>query len=227
MNNLEIVHNKIFDRRANWNAINKELALKNRRVLELLREAALVESYLPIYTGKMNELFYDDLEATAIFTIESFEAYGHYYMLRRYLDIVGFNPINDSEVLELREKVKKEEFKDQIKELVNFMGTEHFAAQFFTDLSNINKEPVLNGLLPKFAAEEVSHSQFAFDLLKKRLNKNKELGDVIFQHALNYKHIGEYIIPTVSPAKEDNIKTIQSFNEKVEKLIGKRLSDGK
>jgi hypothetical protein len=47
----------------------------------------------------------------------------------------------------------------------------------------------------------------------------------IIQHALNYRHIGSYVLPQVSPAKEDNIRIIQSFNEKVERLVGQRLSD--
>ena len=63
----------------------------------MLREACLVESYLPVYTGKMMGLFWDDLDATTIFTIESIEAYGHYYVLRRYLETVGYMPVTDEE----------------------------------------------------------------------------------------------------------------------------------
>jgi len=47
----------------------------------------------------------------------------------------------------------------------------------------------------------------------------------VMEHALHYQHLGSYVMPQVSPAKEDNIRIIQGFNEKVERLTGKRLSD--
>lgn len=222
---LKKIEGEIFDRKADWDNVDVEKALKNKKILELLHEACLVESYLPSYIGKVNRLFWNDLEATAIFNIESFEAYGHYYMIRRYLDIVGYNPIRDEEVLKLRESALDEEFDDQIRELVNFMGTEHFAAEFFKDLQEITEEPVLKSLLPQFAKEEISHSQFAFDLLKRRIDEDPSLKNEVYQKAQEYKHIGEYAIPFVHAAKEDNIRIIMGFDDKVEALVGKGLGD--
>ncbi len=225
MKTIDQVNSKIFDRRVDWKSINKELALKNTRCLDLLREACLIESYLPVYTGKMNELFWGNIAATSIFTIEAFEAYGHYFISRRYLEIVGYRPVTDEEVIALREKDKDKVYTDKVRELVNFMGTEHFAAEFFKDLSELTKEPVLKSILPGFAAEEVSHSQFAFDLLEEMIQQDPKVKKKVLEHALQYQHVGAYVIPQVSPAKEDNIKIIQSFNEKIGRLIGKRLSD--
>ncbi len=225
MTTLDHVNGKIFDSRVDWKSINKELALKNTRCLDLLREACLIESYIPVYMGKMIELFWDDIAATSIFTIEAFEAYGHYFISRRYLEIVGYNPVTNEEVVALRSKDKDKVYTDKVRELVNFMGTEHFAAEFFKDLIQLTEEPVLKSILPRFSAEEVVHSQFAFDLLAEMMKHDSSVKEKIIEHALHYQHIGSYVMPQVSPAKEDNIKIIQSFNEKVERLVGKRLSD--
>jgi predicted metal-dependent hydrolase len=173
----------------------------------------------------MMNLFWDDLEATAIFTIEAIEAYGHYYVLRRYLDVVGYRPITDDEVVMLRDRERREVYTDQIRELVNFMGTEHFAAQFFTDMNRLTREPVIKTILPEFAAEETVHSQFAFDLLQARLGRDPRTKEAIVEHARNFKHVGAYVRPYVPPAKEDNLRSIRAFNEKFEKLLGKPISD--
>lgn len=225
MTTLDKIQKEIFDKRFNWDAIDKKKALKHPEILDVLREAGLIESYLPVYTGKMLELFWYDLSATTIFTIEGFEAYTHYYIIRRYLDIVGYNPITDEEVIKLRKKERNTIYKDEIRELVNFMATEYFAAQFFTDLIDITEEPILKTMLPRFAKEETSHSQFAYDLLAARLKKNPKMKKSIEKHASGVKHIGAYVLPRVSPAKDDNIKTLLGFNRKVESLVGVPLSD--
>jgi hypothetical protein len=221
---LQNVQRKLFDQKLDWPRIDKQKALAHPEQLELLREACLVESYLPVYTGKMMSLFWDDLDATTIFTIESIEAYGHYYVLRRYLDTVGYKPVTDREVVELRERERREVYTDQLRELVNFMGTEHFAAQFFTDMSKLMDEPVLMAILPEFAAEEVVHSQFAFDLLQARIRKEPGTKKAILEHARDFKHVGAYVRPYVPPAKGDNVRAIRAFNEKFEKLLGESLS---
>ena len=225
MKTLDEVNGKIFDNRVDWKSINKELALKNTKCLDLLHEACLIEAYLPVYTSKMNELFWNDIGATSVFTIEAFEAYGHYFVTRKYLEIVGYKPVTDDEVVAVREKDRGVVYTDKIRELVNFMGTEYFAAEFFKDLIELTEEPVLRSILPRFSAEEVSHSDFAFDLLKEMIDADPSVKEKVEEHALHYQHVGAYVMPRVSPAKEDNIRIIQGFNEKVERLIGKRLSD--
>ncbi|MEX0909831.1 MAG: hypothetical protein WDZ75_00890 [Candidatus Paceibacterota bacterium] len=173
----------------------------------------------------MNELFWDDVAATSIFTIEAFEAYGHYYISRKYLEIVGYNPVTDEEVRRVRAKDRDVKYTDKVRELVNFMGTEHFAAEFFKDLIQLTDEPVLKSLLPRFSTEEVHHSQFAFDLLEEMIKTDPSVKEKIIEHASHYQHLGSYVMPKISPAKEDNIRIIQSFNEMVERLVGRQLSD--
>lgn len=225
MTMLTTVEARIFDKRFPWAEIDREKALANPLVLERLREACLIESYFALYTGKMLQLFALDVEATSIFTIEAFEAYTHYACLRRYLDIVGYNPVTDEEVAALREKDLGQVYEDKVRELVNFGMTEHFAARFFARLIPMTDEPVLKGMLRRFSDEEVSHAEFAFQLLEKYMREDPAISDRILEHALHFQHVGAYVLGRVSPAGEDNIEAIREFNRRVEQLAGRRLSD--
>ena len=225
MATLKEVESRIFDKKFEWNNIDKNIALGNERVLDLVREACLIEAYFGVYVANMINLLKDDLEATSMFTIEGFEAYSHYYTLRRYLDIINYKPIKDEEIIALREKDKDVKYNDEIKELVNFMATEHFAANFFKDLSDLAPEPVLKKILSSLSREEVTHSRFAFDLLHKRISKNPEIKERVLVYAKKFQHVGAYVLPTVSHVKEDNLKIIQGFNNILKDLVGESLSD--
>ncbi|MEM3121875.1 MAG: hypothetical protein QXH60_00315, partial [Candidatus Pacearchaeota archaeon] len=104
MDALREVEGRIFDKKFEWESIDKAQALENKRVLDLIREACLIEAYFGIYVANMISLLKEDLEATSMFTIEGFEAYSHYYILRKYLDIINYKPIKDEEILAIREK---------------------------------------------------------------------------------------------------------------------------
>ena len=208
-----------------WGAIDRDRALRPPRVLECLREACLIESYLPVFTSRMCKLFWDDVDATSVFTIEAFEAYGHYVVLRRYLDVVGRQPVTDEDVVRVRAKDREHVYSDKIGELVNFMATEHFAAAFFTRLSEMTEEPVLKGFLPRLAREEVRHAQFAFDLLQARIDRDPHVGDRVLACARHFTHVGAYVLPRVSAAGDDNLESIARFNEMIGRLVGRRLSD--
>ena len=225
MQALKDVEKKIFNSRYDWDHIDVAVVRAEPEVLKLIHEACLIESYFAVYTGKMMQLFWYDIEATSIFTLEAFEAYTHYYILRKYLDVVGEQVVIDEEIIELRKKDLKTVYDNEVRELVNFMMTEHFAAHYFIDLSAKTQEPVLKEILARLSKEEVTHSQFASDLLAKRLEHDSSIRLKIVQAVRDYEHIGSYVLPTVSKVKEDNIKTIQSFNKKIESLINQPMSD--
>lgn len=224
MNALQDVEHNIFSKKFEWDKIDKKATQKDKVVLGLLKEACFIEAYFSVYAAKMVALFWYDIEATSVFTIENFEAYTHYYILRHYLSIVGVK-VTDEEIKKVRAKDKGKIHDDEIKELVNFMITEHFATHFFKDLSDVSAEPVLKKILLFLSAQEVSHSQFAFDLLSRRLKKEPKLNKIILEHAKNYQHVGSYVLPHVSKVKDDNFQAIQQFNKKIEKLVGISLSD--
>ena len=223
MHSLDQANAKMFDARYPWNDFDRERARSNLGVLDLLRDACLIESYFPIFMGKMIELFSDDVAATSVFVIEAIEAYGHYFVLRRYLDLVGHHPVTDEEVVAVREKDRFVEHPDKVRELVNFMGTEHFAAEFFNDLAGMTTDPLLKNILPRFSAEEVVHARFAYELLERMIAADPAVRQQILAHAAEFRHVGSYVMPVVSPAKEDNLRVIRSFDEMVGRLAGKPL----
>jgi hypothetical protein len=222
---LAAVEKRIFDRRFPWHEIDRTKALENIPVLDRVREACLIESYFAIYTGKMLALFWYDVDATSTFAIEAFEAYTHYYGLRRYLQEVGYRPVTDEEIAALREKDLDKVYTDEIRELVNFAMTEHFAGHFFADLAETTTEPVLKSMLRDFSAQEVTHSELALQLLEKRLSTGPGVRARILEHARDYTHIGAYVMPAVSSVKEDNLQAILAFNRRLEQLLGQSLSD--
>ena len=145
MTTLESIQAQRLDGLADWHTLDREAALANPRLLDLVREACLIESYFAIYTSRMLQLLWYDVAATSTLSIEAFEAYVHFATLRRYLDEVGYRPITDAEVVELRERGMHEVSGDELGELVNFMATEHFAAEFFRDLERETKGPGAQG----------------------------------------------------------------------------------
>lgn len=225
MTALEEIEHKIFDARFKWEDIDTQKALTNTPVLDLVREAALIESYFAVYTGKMMQLFWYDVHATSMYTIEAFEAYTHFYTLRRYLDIVGYRPITNEEVAMLRKSDLKKEYTDEARELVNFMATEHFAAHFFSDLAARAPEQVLMSILKRMSSEEVIHARFAFDLLANRLSAGTITKEDILIRAKNFRHVGAYVLPQVSNVEEDNIKIINGFGRMIGDLTGTPLSE--
>lgn len=223
METLRAVEGRIFDNRFPWEEIDIDLARSDTDVLDLVREACLIESYFGTYTGKMMDLFWYDVDATSVLSIEAFEAYSHFYILRRYLETVGYRPITDEEVRALRERDRDEQHTDEIEELVNFMMTEHFAAQFFTDLAERAPEPVLGDMLRRLAREEVSHSALAADLLRKRLEADPDLKPLVIERARNFRHIGAYVLPSVSNVNENNIEAILRMDRQIRDLTGAGL----
>ena len=175
MTTLDTVQAKRLDALVDWHTLDREAALENPRLLDLVREACLIESYFAVYTSRMLQLFWYDVAATSTLSIEAFEAYVHFATLRRYLDEVGYRPITDAEVVGLRRRGMHEVSSNELRELVNFMATEHFAAEFFRDLGREATEPVLKAIMTRFAPEEDTHSQFAADLIATRLEHDETL----------------------------------------------------
>ncbi len=225
MSSLEELESKIFDKRYSWAEINKEKALENTAVLDLLREACFVESYFAVYTGKMMQLFWYDVRATSMYTIEAFEAYTHFYTIRRYLEIVGYRPVTDEEVETLRKKDLNVTYDNETRELVNFMATEHFASRFFSDLAKRAEESVLVAMLKRMSAEEVIHARFAYELLAARLGDGRITKEDILAHAKGFRHVGAYVLPKISNVEEDNVQVILGFGKMIEELTGTALSD--
>lgn len=208
-----------------WADLDRERALAHPDLLDLVREACLIESYFAVYMGKMMRLFWYDVAATSTFSIEAYEANIHFITLRRYLAAVGYKPVTDEEIVALRAKDRDEELTDELRELVNFMATEHFAAAFFSDLGAATDEPALKSIMARFAPEEVFHSRLAGDLIATRVEDDPAKKDQVLRYARYFTHVGAYVLPSVSNVKYDNVNAIRALDRQVETIVGKRMSE--
>ena len=136
----------ILEADVSWGRIDRELALAQPELLDQVRDAALIESYFPVYTTRLVRALWDDLDATAVFSIQLYESYKHFYVLNRYLAIVDYRPIPDEELREVRQRNLETVIADPDAELARYMVSEHFAAYFFLRLSRQAREPVLSEL---------------------------------------------------------------------------------
>lgn len=222
---LDSLNAKIFEGRVDWDAIDVFTAGGELEILGLLREACLVESFFPNYMAELTRLLFDDVHATAIFTVEAFEAYGHFYLLRRYLEHVGGDAPTDDEIAALRRTPEKSAPTDAVRELVNFMGTEMFAADFFESIAERTEEPVLCRMLTRFAREEHVHSDLARDLLRRMVADDPPVASRVEGAALDFTHVGRYVLPELSSARDDNVALIQRFNRGIAEVTGRLPSE--
>src|SRR5690349_24749917 len=72
-----------------WNAIDHRVAREETEIHTSLRDAAMIEGYLPTFAPRLMLLLWDDVDATAILSLELYEGLKHYTALRRYLEVVG------------------------------------------------------------------------------------------------------------------------------------------
>ncbi len=223
MTNLASLQNERLGRLFPWDRLDRDAALARPDLLDLVREACLIESYFAVYTARMMRLLWYDVTATSILSIEAFEAYVHFATLRRYLDEVGYRPVSDEEIRRLRERDLSEAADDELRELVNFMVTEHFAAHFFRDLGAETDEPVLQAIMKRFSPEEDLHADLAGSLIRERIQGREDLADEVVQYARSFRHIGTYVLPGVSNVKGDNVAAIVALDHKIETLLGRRL----
>jgi len=210
-----------------WDKIDKEIALSQPEVLDQLRDACLIESYHPISTKRLLDLMWDDIDATGILSVELFEGFRHFLVLKRYLEEVGYDkPITDLELKKMRQKAVKGLPKPELtQELINFIFSEHFAAFYFVRISQKAKEPVLKQIATFIARDEFRHTRISHDLMKQRLEQKKEAVEEVLEAAYNFRHYGNEALEEVPVFQRNDVLAINSFMKKVELLTGRRLVD--
>ena len=206
-----------------WSAIDRGAARDEPEILASLRDAAMIEGYLPTFGPRLMLLLWDDVDATAILSLELYEGLKHYTALRRYLDIVGDDATRLSErsLVAAREKTggityQREEI---ITYLTHFMCSELFAAHFFRRLAEQTREPVLAELLGYMSRDELRHSAGAGALLKKRVAANASAAKEIISAAENFRHYGSDVVD-IPLAEENDFEAIMAMNRKIRQLCG-------
>ena len=206
-----------------WSAIDRPTALNERDILSALHDAALIEGYLPVFAPRLMRLLWDDIDATAILSLEMYEGLRHYTALKRYLDAVGFAPakVSEESLVSARAKTADITYQEEhiITYLTHFMCSELFAAHFFRRLGEQTNEPVLRELLAFMSRDELRHSAAAGALLKKRLDTNPSLSVEILAAAENFRHYGSDVVD-VPLAEENDFEAIMAMNRKVRQLCG-------
>lgn len=208
-----------------WGRIDPQLALAQPELLDQIRDSALIESYFPVYTTRLIRALWDDLDATAVFSIQLYESYKHFYVLNRYLGIVGHRPIGDAELVAIRARNLDTAVEDPDAELTRYMISEHFAAYFFLRLSRQAKEPVLAELAGFIAKDEFRHTQFAFDLLDARVKDQPARRDVVLRAASAFRHVGADVVETVPISEKNDLPAILTLNRRMRRLCGVSLAD--
>jgi hypothetical protein len=215
----------ILDADVAWARIDPALALAQPDILDQIRDAALIESYFPVYTTRLIRALWDQIDVTSVFSVQLYESYKHFYVLNRYLDLVGYRPIGDDELVEIRKRNLDTVVADPIRELARYMISEHFAAYFFLRLSRLAQEPVLRDIAGFIAKDEFRHTQFAFDLLQTRVNERADYRDRILEEGLSFRHVGADVVTDVPISEKNDLGAILTLNRKMRRLCGASLTD--
>jgi len=206
-----------------WDRIDSKLALLQPEILSALHDAALIEGYLPVFAPRMMQLLWDDVDATAILSLELYEGLKHYTALKRYLDAVGHREAQVSEVSLVTARAKAAgivyRVDDVISHLTSFMCSELFAAHFFRRIGEQTEEPVLRELMTYMTRDELRHSAGAAALIRKRLDANPSLAAEVMEAAENFRHYGSDVVD-VPVAQENDFEAIMAMNRKVRQLCG-------
>ncbi len=211
-----------------WADIDRDIARAEPSILASLRDAAMIEGYLPTFAPRLMLLLWDDVDATAILSLELYEGLKHYTVLRRYLDIVGdaAATVSEESVISARAKTTAASYhRDEIvTRLTHFMCSELFAAHFFRRLSERTHEPVLAELLRLLTRDELRHSAGAFALLKKRIEADGAIAAEVIAAAENFRHYGSDVVD-IPIAEANDFESIMAMNRQVRQLCGLALTD--
>jgi hypothetical protein len=213
----------VLDTDIDWDAIDPALARTQPEILDRVRDSALIESFFPIFTPRALELLWDNVTATAIFSVQLYESYRHFHVFAQYLDAVGYRPIADEEIVAVRRRHVGLRFDHPARLLTRYLMSEHFAAHHFFKDSRRNAEPVLRHILQLVAKDEVRHCQFGCELLADHLRRHPEHVDAVLDEAANFKHLGELVVPEMPVAEHNDFVAILAVHRKIERLTGRRL----
>jgi hypothetical protein len=206
-----------------WSAIDRDVARTEPEILSSLRDAALIEGYLPTFAPRLMLLLWDDIDATAILSLELYEGLKHYTALRKYLDVVGeeASRVSEQSLVAARAGTSgiKYEREHIVTYLTHFMCSELFAAHFFRRLGERTREPVLAELLGYMSRDELRHSAGAGALLKKRIAADPLVVDEMLAAAENFRHYGSDVVD-IPLAEENDFEAIMAMNRKIRQLCG-------
>jgi hypothetical protein len=206
-----------------WDGIDRDVARSEPGVLDALHNAALIEGYLPLFVPRLMRMLWDDVDATAVLSVELYEGLRHFTALKRYLDRVGHTPaaVMEAALVEARRNAVDLELDpaDLLAHLTNFMCSELLAGRFFLGLSRRTREPVLETLLGHLARDEYRHCAGAADLLRARVTADPSAVGPILAAAESFRHYGSDVVE-VPVAEQNDFDSVLAVNRKVRQVCG-------
>lgn len=218
------MHRWILDTDIGWDRIDVVLALSQPDLLDRVRDSALIESFFPLFTPRALDVLWDDVAATAVFSIQLYESYKHFHVFNQYLLKVGYRPVDDEEIVAVRRRNQNLRYHDGTELLTRYMMSEHFAAHHFFKDARQAREPVLAEILQLVGRDEVRHAQFAFDLLDRRLRSRPDEAAKVLKAARDFRHLGLEVLPYVPVAEKNDFAAIVTLNQKLIRLTGQGLA---
>ena len=206
-----------------WDDIDPRLALQQPDVLKRVRDSALIESFFPIFTCRAMDRLWDDVAATAVFSIQLYESYKHFHVFNQYLHRVGYDPIDDGEIAAIRRRNLGLQYEDGTRLLTHYMMSEHFAAFHFMKDAKLAREPVLRRILTLVGRDELRHTQFAYDLLALRIQRDPSESAKVHEAARSFRHIGLDVVSDIPVAERNAFAAIVTMSQKIRRLTGEGL----
>jgi hypothetical protein len=213
----------ILDHDIAWDAIDPALALTQTDLLDRVRDSALIESFFPLFTTRAIEVLWDDPSATAVFSVQLYESYKHFHVFNQYLERLAYRPIQDEELVEIRRRNAGLRYDDGTGLLTRYMMSEHFAAFHFMKDAQQCREPVLAHILKLVGRDELRHTQFAYDLLAARIQREPAEADAVHGAARTFRHIGLEVVSHVPVAEPNDFAAIVALNQKIRRLTGRAI----
>jgi hypothetical protein len=98
--------------------------------------------------------------------------------------------------------------------------SEHFAAHSFFKDARAANEKVLGQILQLVARDEVRHSQFGYELLQMRIDRDPSHAEIVLDAARNFTHFGALVVPVVPVGNKNDFLAIITLNQKIQRLTG-------
>lgn len=206
-----------------WDDVDPSMARRQPELLERVRDSALIESFFPIFTCRAMDLLWNDVAATAVFSIQLYESYKHFHVFNQYLHRIDYRPIGDDEIIAIRRRNQDLRYDDATDLLTRYMMSEHFAAFSFLKDAKQAHEPVLRQILTLVGRDELRHAQFACDLLAERIQRDPAEVVRVHEAANAFRHIGLHVVSNVPVAERNEFAAIVALSHKIRRLTGTDL----
>ncbi|HET7238339.1 MAG TPA: hypothetical protein VFI76_04895, partial [Terrimicrobiaceae bacterium] len=79
-------------------------------------------------------------------------------------------------------------------------------------------------ILQLVARDEVRHSQFGYELLQMRIERDSSHAEIVLDAARNFTHFGALVVPEVPVGNKNDFLAIITLDQKIQRLTGRSLN---